>query len=346
MLFIGEMCIKILVTLVILLAVKTCHGDNMEKIPRCVANEPGDNRCTDMQAFYNRLPKRNVATKSVDWSNFVIIMLIHNDEEVDKLLDAHFNTWMKHVNGPLDIVFVSDVDDKRSYEQILPRCKEVTINCHLYKSAAKDDGKHIRYKVLDSLRYAENAFKYKTEKQYYLKMDTDTFIIPQTLLDYTNSLHSQTIENPLHYGWGCCYTKDLCYTAGSFYGFNRLGLEAVNRYMSQNEESFLKEVHHPIRFESKNLMDHEDFMISLSYRRATNIPMVNNRRMFPHLIERAGLGTEEKPPISYHKIKDAKLFSMYDALFYDEDGHLRLYEDTLKLMKFKAIIDETTLSRV
>ena len=326
--------ITILATLVIFLTLKSCQCYDMEIIPRCIANEPGDNRCTDMQSFYNKLPKSNVPVKAANWSNFVIIMLIHNSAEVDKLLDAHFNTWIKHVNGLLDIVFVADINDQRSYDQILPRCKEVTANCHLYKSAAKDDGKHIRFKVLDSFRYAEDAFKDNSEKQYFLKMDTDTFLIPQTLLDYTNKLHFETIANPLQYGWGCCYTEELCYTAGSFYGFNRLGLEAVNRYMSKNEDDLLKEVHHPTRFKTKNLMEHEDFMISFAYRRATNMPMVNNRRMFPHLIERAGLGTIDKPPISYHKIKDSKLFSMYDALFYDEEGNLRPYEETQKLVKF------------
>jgi len=335
--------LAILTYIFLFLTLKTCRSQKSEPIPWCLANEPGDKRCTDASTFYNALTKDLSNVNTLDWSNFVIIMLIHESTEVDKLIDAHFSTWMKHVDGILDIVFVTDVDDKRSYEEILPRSKEVTVNCHLYKSPAQDDGKHIRYKVIDSLKYVEDAFKNNTEKQYFLKMDTDTFIIPQTLLDYTNKLHSEISTKPLQYGWGCCYTAELglCYAAGAFYGFNKLGLEAVNSYMSENKEIIFKEVHSPFRFKTKNLIDHEDFMISLAYRRATNIPVVSNRRMFPHLIERSGLGTIDKPPISYHKIKDPKLFIMYEALFYDEDGSSRPYEETQKLLNFKTFIDKS-----
>jgi len=335
---------SLIVSIFLFLKLNTCRSEENSDLPWCLANEPGDGRCSDASVFYNALTKTEDRSdvNALDWSNFVIIMLIHDSAEVDKLIDAHFSTWMKRVNGWLDLVFVTDVDDKRTSLEVLPRCKEVTINCHLYKSSAQDDGKHIRYKVIDSLKYVENAFKDNTEKKYFLKMDTDTFIIPDTLLDYTRKLHSETSNNPLQFGWGCCYTKELCYAAGSFYGFNKVGLEALNSFMSKNQESMFKEVHAPFRFQHKNLIEHEDFMMSLAYRRATNIPVVSNRRMFPHLIERSGLGTIDKPPISYHKIKDPKLFVVYDALFYGEDGNLRPYEETEKLLKFKTFIDKST----
>merc|ERR1711862_264958 len=79
----------------------------------------------------------------------------------------------------------------------------------------------------------------------------------------------------------------------------------------------------------ENLLEHEDCMVSYAYRKATGYPIVMSFRFFMFSIDHpSSIVDKECPPISYHTIKDAKVYYEYYELFYHEEK-LKPIETTL-----------------
>merc|ERR1719410_479508 len=69
----------------------------------------------------------------IEWSDIIFIMNIFDSERIDEFIKAHFDTWLKHVGKGATIVFLSNDDDKRTKEEILPLAGSIEANCVLYK---------------------------------------------------------------------------------------------------------------------------------------------------------------------------------------------------------------------
>lgn len=273
---------------------------------------------------------RDVRNSKVEWSNIVILMIMHESPEVDSLITGHFETWLKHTGEGLDVVFITDETDKRPAENIIPDATSYLGKTHVYKSPAKFDDKHIKFKVIDSFRQTEQMFKENNEKKYFIKIDTDTFPIAENLLAYLNKLDGPTRDQPVLFGKGVCSPKDLCYAAGALYGMNKIALHALNNHFTKNPQIH-EETSHMVG-KGRNLMIHEDYMVSYSYRQATGYPIISNHNIFNYHIEREGTGTEDHPPICYHKVKTMQGLHEYYELLYDEGtGKLRKLSDVADL---------------
>jgi len=119
-------------------------------------------RSNGQSMYVDEFYVQNVTTMKevspVNWSNVVIFITIYESSKIDQLIKAHFKTWLKHTDEGLDVVFVTDKSDERSIEEILPDAKNVSSTSHVYKSPADFDGKHIRFKIIDSLKEMEHLF--------------------------------------------------------------------------------------------------------------------------------------------------------------------------------------------
>merc|ERR1712051_825579 len=96
-------------------------------------------------------------------------------------------------------------------------------------------------------------------KKYFMKMDSDSFMIAENLLAYLNDLEQKTHGKPVYFGHAVCRGTKTCYGAGSGYGFNKQGLKAVNEYFKQNPGIVNEKDYHMI---------HEDYMVGNAYYRA------------------------------------------------------------------------------
>merc|ERR1711862_82813 len=301
------------------------------KLPVCLSFEEPYGKCENVHKIYKRQRfVRDDRGINVDWSNVVILMIMHESASVDSLITGHFETWLKHTGEGLDIVFITDDTDKRSDEDIIPDASNFLGKTHIYRSPAQFDDKHIRFKVIDSFRQVEEMFKDDEEKKYFIKIDTDTFPIAENLLSYLNKLDGPTEEQPVLFGKGVCSPKDLCYAAGALYGMNKLALHALNNFFAKNPELHLETTH--VVGKGRNLMVHEDYMTSYAYRRATGYPIISNHNIFNYHIEREGVGSEEHPPVCYHKAKVVEGLQEYYQLLYDEETNkLRKLSDVATL---------------
>lgn len=308
--------------------------------PSAVSSIEKDGRFAAVETFYNIDSEENAKMlPEVNWSDVVFMIFMYNDEKVDTLISAHYETWLKRLGKGADIVFVTDATDKRSEETILPLASSIEANSHVYKSLAVDEGKHLRYKVIDAFRHVGETFK---DKKYFLKLDTDTFVVPGNLLEYLNELYYKTYPKPSYFGYAVCphfvnscdsLEQCMCYGAGSGYGFDAAGFSAVNTYFAENPGILTEQHKHP-RYD-RNLLAHEDYMMGVAYARATDgFPIVHNRLMFPYSFERYGPGFQltKRSAVSYHKVMTKQDFITHDRIFHHEDGTRRTY-DEIDLMR-------------
>jgi len=295
------------------------NNRDSNEAPKCITlEEKLLKKCLNAKEFYES--KSSISFRGIpwdiDWSNVVIIMIIHNSPQVDSLIRAHFNTWLKQTDEGLDVVFVTDIDDTRSTAEILPYANNVLATTHLYKSPAPPEGKHIRFKVRDAFRQIATMFKDNYQKKYFIKMDVDTFLLAEHLLNYMKKINEFTYGRPLLFGKGVCSPEKLCYAGGALYGMNRFGLMSINSYF-ESHPNVHEEEHFPNNGRKVNMMIHEDYMVSYVYRSATNYPVLSNDKIFNYFIKREGLGSELSPPICYHQVKQESGFYEYYTLFYD-----------------------------
>ena len=135
-------------------------------IPKCLSFRYGDADCDHVKTFYESSEER----KKMQLDNIVFIMFIHNDKSVDELIKAHFDTWIRRLGIETDIIFVTDEDNERSFEEILPDADKVRSNLSIYKSPAKKEGRRLRYKVADSFQYVSKKYENDETKEYFIKI--------------------------------------------------------------------------------------------------------------------------------------------------------------------------------
>lgn len=287
----------------------------------------------DYKKREEKLPIMKLSPK-IDWSNIVIMITIYQSNETDQLIKAHFGTWMKQADEGLDVVFVTDESDERSIDEILPDLNNVSPKSHLFKSVAPDEGKHLRFKMIDSLKEMENLFGNDSKKKYFIKMDTDTFLLPENLLSYVQKIESSTNGQPVLFGNCVGRFYKWCYAPGGIYGMNRMTLQEINNYFVSHPDITKEYIFFdygkksPADRSYNNLLEHEDCMVSYAYRKATGYPNVMNFRFFTSSINHAhSIVDKECPPISYHTIKDPKVYYEYYEMFYHE-GKLKPIEET------------------
>lgn len=154
----------------------------------------------------------------INWIDVVITILIVNDEIQSDLLSAHFQTWMRREGKGLDVVLVTDTDDPRADNEIVPAPEAVLPRVHLYRSPARKEGKHARFKVIDSLRFTRE--KFESTKTYFLKMDPDAVLMAQNLLGFLQQLNLVVGQNdPAFFGLAMCHdiNAGICHAGGALY---------------------------------------------------------------------------------------------------------------------------------
>lgn len=281
--------------------------------------------CVPLQQFRDEKGYKFIEPETIGWSNVVFYMIIHNDPSVDVLINAHFTTWLKHI-GDADLVFVTDLDDPRTLEQIVPDSSdEVDAKLHLYKSPAVNEGKHIRFKVMDAIRHVTETYANDDTKKYFFKMDADTYVLGPNLLEYVQKLHNEAYGLPIHFGKLMCGHRHMCHSGGAFYGMNKVGLAATNKFFKENPEIYKKEeiVYREHLGRSFNLMAHEDFMVSYAFKMANKVPAIMQMEIFQSALHIEGIGTIEDPPITYHLLKTPIVYLTHEAFFYNGHGELR-----------------------
>lgn len=289
---------------------KTGCSDSNEEIGKMVLQEK------------SRLRKEDVA-----WSNVVIMILIMESEKTDALIQAHFDTWLKHAGEGLDVVLVTDVDDGRLKEEIFPNEMEVKPKVHLYRSATMKEGKHARYKVLDGLRYTMELFEDRKDKKYFFKMDPDAVLNSRNLLLFLSKLN-MVVEDllPVYFGFAMCHDQvtKICHGAGAIYGMNRIALHAVNTYVKEHVGFFES-------LEETETLMHEDFMIAYVVKHATGMPVINCGSFYSESPWKYYAQSKRNnklwvtwplsnTPISFHHIRDPKEHRLFECYFYDKDN--------------------------
>jgi len=280
----------------------------------------------DISLFYGESSTSFKIKPPIDWSNIVFMIYIYSSSEQDRMVEAHFNTWLRHIGEGADVVYITDADDSRSVEEILPFAQSATATFHLYKSPAPKEGKHLRFKVIDGFQHvAEKKFKFK--KNFFIKMDYDNYVVSDRLLAYLNSLHYQTYPKPVHFGRSNCYNT-ICYTEGGFYGFNNVGFRALVHYFEEYPGIATGE-HFKFQNEMKLLMQHEDFMVSFVYRDATQYPMIHahlytrNFGSNPTTLKVTSYLKHMSEGIAFHGFKDPNLLYESENFFFEEWNRAR-----------------------
>ena len=157
----------------------------------------------DMLEIYNKGKEDASLSPSIaiipelNWDNIVVIIMTYNDETDSNILKKNFNSWIKRIQEKnLDIIVVTDHNDERTYEEILPYAGLVSPAIHLHRSNAINEGKKARSKTIDSLSYAYEKFQDDVHKHIFLKIDPDTFVLPEILLKHLKKVHEITYPLP------------------------------------------------------------------------------------------------------------------------------------------------------
>lgn len=303
----------------------------------------------NMKAIYKEDFFEQRKVSKITWKNVVVVILTYNDYESNKLVQAQFDTWIEKVGTGLDIVFVSDVDDVRHDDEIIPHKKDKMMpNIHLYRSNAKKEGKLARSKVMDAFLYVYKKFHSNNDKKFFLKLDPDSFVLPENLINFLDDLHSKTQNSPVDFGKGLCNNDYFCYSEGGLYGMNKEGFEKVIRYVSENIDIYNDFV--PLRKNAtKNVLIHEDCFTSYAFWKSTGYPMVWNNR----IAMKSFFSDRSPDPISIHPVKSYLEFYTLEKIFYGSEGSRRDLTTSHKLLlEFSDSLDfvifkwDSTLDRL
>lgn len=271
----------------------------------------------------------DLPSEKLTWDNVVIIMMTFNDKEESKLIQKHFDVWISRMPKGLDVLFVTDSDDERTYDEVLPDSNNVDPTIHLYRSPQTNEGAQARSKTIDSLSHAYELFK-DSNKEMFLKIDPDTFIIPENLLNRMVTLHEKTYPQPVDFGRVDCARERNCYSLGASYGLNKNGLKAILEYIENDPQIFDREFIEG-KIVVKNRMLDEDFFTSYVFQRATGYPTIHISGVSIRLFSRdyiiRGPREEEwdetENHITIHLAKTPSDFEMLEDFYYDEQGKLR-----------------------
>ena len=257
----------------------------------------------------------------IDWSNVVIIIPTYNSESANELLKSSYNTWMRYL-GNADVVLVTDDDDPRSDDEILPR-DSLQANMHVYRSSAIKEGRRTRYKVIDALDHVLDVFN---DKDIFMKIDTDSYILPHNLITVVNGIHKNTYPLPVELGRGVCITSETCYSHGGMYAYNKPGLQLMLSYVSQHTPSIYSlDIKNELN--NDNLMAHEDYFTSYAFQQATDnkYPIINMHGVSESLmrLKQSYKNKMKRPFYSIHNVKQVGDFYRLHNLFYDGDENAK-----------------------
>ena len=157
-----------------------------------------------------RRPYNEGGPSEVNWSNVVALFPISNEDKSNELVQAIFKTWVTRVGEGAHILLVTDRDDDRKDEEILPpEVKNgIKANVHICRVGTRKEGK--RYKIIHSLTHAFQIFGQNKQKQIYLKVDPDSYVITENMLDAMNEIQMETYPTPVEFGKVTC--RDICYS--------------------------------------------------------------------------------------------------------------------------------------
>ena len=270
----------------------------------------------------------NQPDRSVRWEDVVLMMLIvgGNDSKQNRLLRAHFDTWMRHDGQGLDVVLITDDDDPRQSHEIVPH-REILPTIHVYRSSAKKEGKHARFKVKDGLQRLYRMFNTKI---FFLKMDPDAVLMPTNLLGFLRELkEALPPRKPAYFGLAMCHDENAltCHAGGGLYGMNRRALESVVQFFQSNNEFELNQ-------NQTSLLIHEDYMVAHALKKATLMPVINCGGFYTEPPWKYASQHRRKQrvwvtwpltnhPICFHHVRDPDIHRLFECYFYDENGHPR-----------------------
>lgn len=270
-----------------------------------------------MSLVYGR---ETMSEEKLSWRNMVFVILTYNDPNANMLIRAQFDTWIQRVGEGADIFVVTDHDDERMYEEIIPSSTQIKANVHLYKSKAPKEGKKARSKVIDAFYHVYETFISDEEKKFFVKIDPDTYVIAERYIEHLSEINQITSPLPVDIGSCLCNTP-VCYSIGGLYGYSRKGLELILDYILKHLEIF-NEVMGPncINNCSENSMEHEDFFTSYVFWKATGYPVTCSNEISVRF---------SKPSLkvqniaSIHPLKSFEDFYALEKIFYDENDHAR-----------------------
>lgn len=279
------------------------------------------------RAYKNASKLKQHLSNDISWSNVVVIIPTYNDEKTNGLVEAGLKTWMRHLGDGADIVLVTDDDDARTDDQILPPIDEgegvnrMKSNIHIYRSNALKEGRRTRYKVMDAFNYVYTKFGAgnESQKQIFLKVDTDSYMIAENVLDAMVKIQKETYPLPVEFGRGVCLTVDTCYSHGGMYGFNRSGLKLVLSYVSDHPDIYQKLVKNQLN--EDNLMNHEDYFTSYVFKEASGgYPIINMLGVSESLMRlKQPYKKVGRPFYSIHNVKDPNDFYGLQHIFYHDN---------------------------
>ena len=124
---------------------------------------------------------------------------------------------MRETGDGLDILFVFDENDERPNENLSPDASEIKPTVHIYGSSAMTTDKKVRNKAIDAMTYANKKFGIKGDKYFYIKMDPDSFLVPDNFLFFMNELYHTTYPKPVDFGRPACFKPSFCHSQGKFH---------------------------------------------------------------------------------------------------------------------------------
>ena len=309
------------------------------KEKRLLFNKP------DVDVFYKQSTQDKSNDKNkVGWENLVFIVLTHNDPNANSLIQAQFETWMKRAGIGFDIVIVTDIDDPRSDQEILPKdCERANID--IYRSDTPKEGRKGRSKVLDGFFYVQRKYQNNPKKLYFMKVDPDNYILPYTLLKFLQNLHERTYPQPVDFGKSNCNNDFVCYTQGGLYGWDREGFARTFNYMTNHKDTIYDEIYYNRYNPGRNILQNEDVFTSYAFRKATGYPSIFNRGIGANLTEIIHYKQMPKDLVSIHPIKTIDDFYRLEKIFYvgDTDALKSRGGSLQALLKSSHLLDMSKL---
>ena len=158
------------------------------------------------------------AQSEINWSNVVVIIPTFNGEKSNILLKSILKTWITRLGEGADVLLVTDKDDDRTNIEIVPPeyRNAIKAKVHIYKSPVQE-GNRMRYKIIESFKHAAQMFMGDRNKQIFLKINADSYVIAEHVLEMIQSIHYQTNPTPVLFGNVAC--NPTCHASGGMLHF-------------------------------------------------------------------------------------------------------------------------------
>ena len=263
------------------------------------------------------------------WFAVVFGMAIHRAAQIDALLQAAADTWLRMTPGA-ELLLMTDGDDPRPDNAVAPRTDgNVTVHvhrctdcramhCSSLEAAAPNsscsgvrEGWLARRKVLHLLVAMGQRYATPSPKHAFLKLDPDTLPLPHNLMRLLSELHTALgSAQPYLFGMAACRVPSfpLCHASGGAgYGLSRPALDALRKYVGAHYPRFLERV-------DRFTYGGEDVAVAFALKKQAGISVINVGCMYQHRpdtyahLHAHGEQWVHWPlsttPISFHKFKD------------------------------------------